>query len=182
MRKLSEDFRRMLDALAHQDAAEYLPMRDKYRQLGIVQPRVPAADGAAESAATRRRVALLGDGRAAGGHLDYAIDACRRQRAGLDIVLHGAATRKPAHPQELSERLRRQGIDARVVKLESGNVQALNEYVSQHPSLLLVVAPAADALARAFTESTLSRGQRLYVPMVMIQDGPAPLVPSMSFA
>ena len=182
MKKLSDDIRRMMDGLAHQDAADYLSMRDKYRELGI-GPRQDRELTETGGRNPRRRVALVSDGRDTGAHIDYAIDACRRQRAGLDIVLHGKAAMNKAGANRLLERVRGLGIDAGLVTLDGSTVQALNDYVAQRPSLLLLVAEAGDALSRAFTESAMSRSQRLYVPMVMIEDrGEADPLAAMSFA
>ncbi|MCO6411429.1 MAG: hypothetical protein J5I92_01670 [Thiogranum sp.] len=179
MKRLSEDFRRMLEGLAHQDAAEYLPMRDKYRVLGIGQPRDTAT---VKPVVQRRRVALVSDGRTGGGHIGYAVDAARRQRAGLDIVLHGGATSDSTRALDLLGQVRRHGIETQLVELKGNDVQALREYVAQRPSLLLMVARAGDVLSRTFTESALLRSQRLYVPMVMIEDNPPAPLAAMSYA
>jgi hypothetical protein len=183
VKRLKQDFRRMLEGLAHQDAGEYLSVRGKARELGSLRQRGRPGDrGAAGGPATRRRVGLVSDGRAAGGHVDYAIDVCRRQHTGLDILLHGDAAIASGNALDLLERAREQGIETQLVQLRDDNVQALGEYLARRPSLLFLVALAGDVLTRAITESAAIGGQRLHVPLVMIQENAASLQTSMGMA
>lgn len=168
MKRLSEDLKRMLNALALQDAAEFLPMQDKLTSVGTqAGGRV---DGAAQKQLSPRRVAVLSDGGNSSEVLEYALNACQRQQASLDLVLYGEG-RKQA--EEIRNQLRRRGIAHEIILLGKQSLEALADYLTARRKLAYLVAPADDELARQLTEETspLPSG-RLNLPMVLVDRNP----------
>jgi hypothetical protein len=175
MSKIKADLKRILAALAYQDAADYLSESEKNRVLGVSGAVAPAAATSvrSERAATlrrRKRIALITDGRGDGAPMAYAAEACQRQDAGLDIVLHGEGVSRA----EWVRAARRLGIDPQVIELAGDDVELLVEYICNHPSLVYLVGIFDDELVRALAERVVpARVGRLHVPLVMIEDRPA---------
>jgi hypothetical protein len=175
MSKIKAELKRALAALAYQDATDYLSESEKSRVLGVgsAGAAMPSGRVSREDAAIlhrRKRIALITDGRGDGAPTAFAADACRRQEAGLDIVLHGEGVSATA----LVRMARRLGIDPQVIKLAGDDVELFVEYVCNHPSLVYLVGISDDDLVRALAERVVpARGGRLHVPLVMIEDRPA---------
>jgi len=172
MSNIRSEMKRVLDALAFQDAGDYLSGSEKNRILGIVD--APADQGGRsvshEQAAPlrpRKRIALITDGRGTGAPLAYAAEACARQGAGLDIVLHGSEEAQA----ELLRTARRLGVDAQVIRLAAEDVEQLVSYICNHPSLVYLVGICDDDLVRTLAERVVpARGGRMHVPLVLIED------------
>jgi len=174
MSKIKAELKRVLAALAYQDAADYLSEPEKNRVLGggaVVRPADNSTPGKRTAMLRRRRrIAMITDGRGGGAPMAYAADACRRQDAGLDIVLHG----RPGEGKGLMRTARQLGVDAQVVELSGDDVEMLVDYICNHPSLVYVVGISDDELVRSLAERVLpARGGRMHVPLVMIEDRPA---------
>ena len=97
MKKLSNNLKRMLNGLAHQDAAEYLSTHDKMMALGVgpetrLKQTKPSLDIVTQQ--SKRRIAFISDGRGVDAPLAYAIDACSRQGAKIDLLVHGTIDAK----------------------------------------------------------------------------------------
>ena len=174
MSKIKAELKRVLAALAYQDAADYLSESEKHRVLGIggTDAASSSEDAPRQRAATlrrKRRIALITDGRGAGAPMAYAADACARQDAGLDIVLHGSGLSRTV----LLRAARRRGIDAQVIELAGEDVEMLVDYICNHPSLVYLVGVSDDELVRLLVERVVpARGGRMHVPLVMIEDRP----------
>jgi hypothetical protein len=168
MKRLSEDLKRMLNALALQDAADFLPMRDKLSVLGLNGGKDKVAQDLPPT--PPRRVAVLSDGGDSDGVLQYALDACQRQQASLDLVLYGEAREQA---EEIRTQLQRRGIAHEIILLGEHSVEALTEYLHARRTLTYLVAPADDRLALQLTEeATPHRGGRLHLPMVLVDRTP----------
>lgn len=174
MKKLTDDIKRVLAALGNQHAGEFLTPREKAGIVGYA--RSPAKQTVeklprAISSATRR-VAFLTDGRGEGAPLDYVIELCDRQQASVDLLVHGVVDTKRV--ELLKKRLGRAGIAHRSSSLGIDTVTGLDDYISQHQSLIFLVAMPDDLLARRLTEELIpSRELHLRVPLVMIEDQPS---------
>jgi hypothetical protein len=181
MKKLTDDIKRVLAALGNQHAGEYLSPRDKSGIVGYARssakPTVEKLPQAINSAT--KRVAFLTDGRGEGAPLDYVIELCGRQQASVDLLVHGVVD---THRVDmLKQRLDQAGIAYRSSTLGIDTVTGLEDYVSQHQSLIFLVAMPDDALAMRLTEELIpSRELHLRVPLVMIEDKPSKLPESKS--
>jgi hypothetical protein len=161
MRKLTLGLKRTLSALAARDAVDHPNGPDNPEAAG------PSPKNAAEAARTDGRVALVSDGRARGAALDYAVEACRRQGASLDLLVQGQGT----HGLEI--RLRRAGVAYRRIRLTGDPARQIAEYARNHPGLSYIVGIAADDASRRLLEGVTRHGRgRLPVPLVLIEDRP----------
>lgn len=118
MAKLSEELKKMLAGLAHQDAGEFLSMHDRMNVLGY-GPGIREKPLAAHRKVVRRpatkRIALISDGRGLGAPLDYAIDACLRQDAQIDLLTHGAIDTESI--SVLEKQVQQAGLDCQHIQL-----------------------------------------------------------------
>ena len=173
MTKLSDDLKRILSGLASQDAGEFLSMHDKMKVLGIksetrLKPSSPPRNLAKKPATYR--IAFISDGRGVNAPLDYAIDACLRQGAKLDLQIH--ATTDTASISALENQVRAAGLDYHRIQLGMEPVDDIIDYISNHPSLIFLVALPDDDAAKVLFEDVIpKRGGRIRVPLVLIEDG-----------
>lgn len=166
MKRLSQDLKRMLTGLAHQDATEFSPIREKMRELGYVQD-------AEEQRTTQqpRRIALLCDDRERDASLSYAIDAGLRQKAQIDLLIHGAVDMECISAAE--KQVRAAGLVCRRIRLEGDAVIRFDAYLNDQRSLIFVVAMPDDSIAMVLIEEVLPRRRRrIPVPLVLISDQP----------
>lgn len=172
MAKLSDDLKRILSGLAQQDAGEFLSMHDKMRVLGIgtetrVKPSSPPRSIAKKQAI--HRIALISDGRGVGAPLDYVIDACSRQDAKIDLLIHGAVD--TAKISLLENQIRAAGLDHQCIQLGMKPVDNIIDYICNHPSLIFLVAMPDDDAAKVLIEEVIpKRGGRIPVPLVLIEN------------
>ncbi len=170
MKKLSDDLKRMLTGLAHQDVGEFLPMRDKMKALGYGQEnREKPLKVLTKSATTSKRIAFISDGRGLGTPLDYAIDACLRQDARIDLLFHGSMD---AHSVSMLEkRVQQAGLAYQSITLGKKTVDCILDYIYNHPSLIFLVSMPDDTAAKTLIEDVIpKRGGRIHVPLVLIEE------------
>jgi hypothetical protein len=147
MKTLSKHLKQALAALAAADAGEMLTPRQKDRYLH-------APEGAGRH---RRQVALWGDGVPGEEALDYALAACRRLDADL-LFLHGEDT----DTSWIHERLR--NLPVETTPLRGRTVQALREYLANHPQVAFLVLDGADTASQTLA----LRSGNLGVPVVLV--------------
>ncbi len=175
MKKLSDDLKRILNGLAHQDAGAFLSMSDKMKLLGMgsetrAKPSPPPHNRAKKPAT--QRIAFLSDGRGAGAPLSYAIDAGLRQGTRIDLLIHGTTDR--GHISTLENQIRAAGLDHHRIQLGMNPVDDIINHVCNHPSLIFLVAMPDDDAAKALIEEAIpGRGRRIPVPLVLIEDRPS---------
>ncbi len=166
MTKLSDSLKQILSGLAYQDAGDYLPMRDKMKVLGQdtesrLKPSVTKPSETRKPAS--RRIALISDGRGLGAPLDYVIDACSRQSAKIDLLIHGAVD--TASISALENQIRLAGLEHHRIQLGVDAVEGIVNYICNHHSLIFVVAMPDDGAAKTLVEEVIpKRGGRIPVP------------------
>ena len=176
MKKLGKNLKRMLSGLAYQDAGDYLSMHEKMKVLGYdvdtdadqarrTEPHLSAVVRPVSS----RRIALLSDGRGLAASLNYAIEACLRQEASLDLLLYGAIDMDCI--VALEKMLSVAGIDYRRIQIGVNVIEYITDYIQQQPSLIYLVATPEDTVARVLAEDVMPKSLgRMRVPLVLIQD------------
>ncbi|MBV2090044.1 MAG: hypothetical protein KUF72_04080 [Candidatus Thiodiazotropha sp. (ex Ctena orbiculata)] len=174
MKKLSDNLKQMLNGLAHQDAGEFLSMREKMKALGmeaeIKAKPSPVPRNIAKQSATQR-IAFISDGRGVGAPLAYAIDACLRQGAKIDLLTHG--TTDVANISALENQIQAAGLDNNHIQLGLSAIDDIFNYIRNHLSLIFLVAMPDDNLAKVIIEEVIpKRGARMSVPLVLIEDRP----------
>lgn len=171
MKALSNQLKKVLTALAYQDAGEFLSMQEKMEVLGYgsaARKQPMAVSGNAVRKPVTKRIALITDGRGFGAPLDYAMEACLRQDAQIDLLVHGAVDTE--NVSVLKKQVLQSGIDCQQIELGFNAVSHIVEYICNHPSLIFLVAMPDDEAARVLIEEVIpERGGRLPVPLVLIE-------------
>lgn len=177
MKILSDTLKKMLAGLAHQDAGEFLSAHEKMEILGYGPETGKRPSEVSRKTVKRpvtKRIALITDGRGLGAPLDYAIDACLRQDARIDLLLHGAIDTK--NISLLEQQIQQADVDCQHIRLGVNEVDNIIEYIYSQPSLIFVVAMPDDAAARVLIEEVIPRhGGRVPVPLVLIEEKPVAL-------
>ena len=177
MTKLSEDLKRMLTGLAYQDAGDFLSIREKMKVLGsgsenrgklTIPPRILETQ-IARTGAALRRIAFISNGRGIDAPLNYAIDACLRQKAQMDLLIYGSAASE--NTSALEKKIKNSGVIYQRIQLEVTVVNSIVNYIDKHPSLLYLIAMPDDDVARVLVEDILPlRRRRIQIPVVLIED------------
>lgn len=174
MKKLTEDLKRMLNGLAYQDVGEFMSRRDMMKALGMGSETktIPAATpNTTARKITAQSVALITDGRGAGAPLAYAIDACSRQGATIDLLMHG--TIDTASISAMESQIRAAGIGCQRIHLGMKPVDEIVNYICCQSSLIFLVAMPDDKVAKVLVEDVIpKRGGRIPTPLVLIEDRP----------
>ncbi|MFW2439897.1 MAG: hypothetical protein ACN4GR_11045 [Arenicellales bacterium] len=170
MKKLSSDLKRALVALAHQDACDYLSMHEKNRAIGYSNDAEKQSFNylhLVSNSFTKKRIAMISDGRGLGSPLDYAIDACKRQNADIDLLLHGEFD--TAGISVIESHIRDAGIQCQRIQLAANSIDNILEYISMHPSLIFVVGLPNDSIAKVLMEEIIpSPDCHIAIPLVLI--------------
>jgi hypothetical protein len=172
MNVLSDALKKMLAGLAHQDAGEFLSAHEKMEILGYGGETREKSSAVSQKTVKRpatKRIALISDGRGLGAPLDYAIDACLRQDAQLDLLVHGTVDTNSI--SLLEKQIQRAGLDCQHIRLGVHVVDDIIEYIYSQPSLIFLVAMPDDAAVRVLIEEVIPRhGGRIPVPLVLIEE------------
>jgi len=193
MTKLSEDLKKMLTGLAYQDAGDFLSIREKMNVLdngseNSGKPNTPAhtletrmgGTNGATGVATKR-IAFISNGSGFGAPLDYAIDACLRQNAQMDLLIHGPAGSE--NSSALENKIKNSGVRYQRIQLQVTAVNSIVDYIVKHPSLLYLIAMPDDDVAKTLIEEVLpGRRRRIQVPVVLIEDQTIASLPKQSAA
>lgn len=170
MAKLKDDIKRMLSALAYQDADEYLSSYDKMKVLGYgteMNTRVTAPGRKNESRPLSPHIALIVDGQGSAAALTYSIEACQRQKAQIDLLLHGAIDTKII--ELIEQKIAIAGVACQRIQLSVNAVTDLIDYIFSQSTLIYLVSMSDDAVVRELIEEVLpKRGQTLPVPLVFM--------------
>jgi hypothetical protein len=172
MKKLSDNLKQMLAGLAYQDAGEFLTQREKMKALGYATERQerPSAslEGVRKIPATRR-IALISNGRGLGAPLTYVLDACQRQDAEVDLLIHG--TTDAENISALERRIKEAGLMCHRIQLGTQPLDGVLSYVRNHPALTFMVAMPDDDVAKSLLEEVIpGKGGRMPVPLVLIEE------------
>ena len=174
MKGLSDALKKMLTGLAHQDAGEFLSAHEKMEILGYGPETREKPSEVSRKMVKRpvtKRIALITDGRGLGAPLDYAIDACLRQDAQIDLLVHGAVDTKSI--SLLEKQVKQAGLDCQHIRLGVNVIDDIVEYIYSQPSLIFLVAMPDDTAARTLIEEVIPRhGGRVPVPLVLIEEKP----------
>ncbi|MCU7931033.1 MAG: hypothetical protein KZQ90_09545 [Candidatus Thiodiazotropha sp. (ex Codakia rugifera)] len=184
MKKLSNDLKRILTGLAYQDAGDFLSIHEKMKVVGPVLearqiPSVPPRKVVKKP--LTQRIALISNGRGLGAPLDYAIDACSRHGGKIDLLIHDAAG--AGNITALVDRIQEAGLDYRRIQLSINTADDIIDYISNHTSLIFLVAMPDDPPVKVLIEEVIpKRGRRIPVPLVLIEDQPSAISPKLSAA
>jgi hypothetical protein len=172
MRKLSNSLKRILTGLAYQDAGEFLSTRDKMNVLGDTEEQAARTwkkSRIRNGRSNTRRIALITDGKGIGAALNYAIDVSQRQGAQIDLLIHGAVDVERISTME--KQIRAADVICNRIQLYAQAIEDLLRYITEHSSLMFLVASPDDSTARLLVEDIIPRRRsRITVPLVLIDD------------
>ncbi len=184
MTKLSKDLKRMLTGLAYQDAGDFLSISEKMKVLDNGADNRKKQKTILRKIATRpatKRIAFISNGRGLGAPLNYAIEACLRQNAQIDLLIHGTADSEKT--SALGKKIKNSGVGYQQIQLEVNAIDSIAEYIAKHPSLLYLIAMPDDDVARVLIEEVLpGRRRRIQIPVVLIEDQTVASLPKQSAA
>lgn len=171
MTKLTEELKRMLNALAFADAAEYLTPRQKTAYLN----RKSAADNIAQADTTvqtqvtreRRQVALYMGSELPADMMHYVVQTCGRLKHGLTVLTFQSDSTARALLSPYADELADAGIAMKIVPLTGDPVSGLARYLRRHPEVAFLACKETGYLGRSFLNGT-QRQDILPVPVVLV--------------
>lgn len=170
MTKLTNEIKRMLNALAFANAGEHLTLRQKSSHLN-------ASTGAAIAAATpapaqpatgrRQQVALYMGSELPEDMMQYVLQTCSRLNHGLTVLTFQSESSAQALLSPYSDAFAAAGITVKQVQLSGDPVAGLARYLSRHPEVAFLACNETGYLGRSFLNGT-QRQDVLPVPVVMV--------------
>lgn len=170
MTKLTNEIKRMLNALAYANAGENLTLRQKSHHLN-------ASTGAAIAAATpvqvqsasgrRQQVALYMGSELPEDMMQYVLQTCSRLNHGLTVLTFQSESSAQALLNPYTESLAAAGISMNLVQLSGDPVSGLARYLGRHPEVAFLACNETGYLGRSFLNGT-QRQDILPVPVVMV--------------
>lgn len=171
MKALTRTLKTMLDALAHEDAGEFLTPRQKAAVLGqtsnasstqTVAPVVPEA-----APASRRRVALFTGSELPIDVIDYVTQTCSRLQHDLTVLTFESESTMQALIEPHRERMEASGIDIRLVSLAGNTISQLTRYLGNHPEIAFLACKESGYLGRSYLTGNQQKNA-IPVPVVVI--------------
>lgn len=161
MKRLSRDLKRALNALASQDASDFLPMREKMAALGREQTAPQPKQSAVQPMAAphKKQVVVLLDNQELEPVLGYALDLCRQQNAQLHVILHFSGA---VCAEQLKAKLDASGIIHICTARPNCSVDDLLHVIESHHQADYLIAIASDQLVKeVVTRPELDRRTRI---------------------
>lgn len=168
---LAQDLRRAFNALAYAHLGEMLAETTKRdvvsndsqdRANGVNHPGTVSS-----LPIVRKRVALVVDERVRPGALRYALSACERLNADLEILTNLPATEIE---QALAHEDIEPGLTCQLFRIGNDRLAGIAKHVRRHVNTLFVVTSATDALADKFVMER-PEGLDAHVPWLVVSDG-----------
>ena len=170
-RSFAQDMRRAFNALAYAHLGEMVSETTKRDLVGDESPDrterlKPVGRGASIPVVRRKRVALVVDGRIRPGALRYALNACTRLDADLEVL-----TNLPE--AKIEEAIAREdlvpGFVCQVFQLGTDLLSGITKHVRSHTNTIFIVTSATDALADKFV-TDYPDGLDTHVPWLVVSD------------
>lgn len=175
IKRLTEDLKRALSALALSEAGE---LRTHWEKAALLDGRLPerapvqaASHESREAAPLRseREIALCCGGPPSDATVDYIIGLCRRLEAGLVLLVREAPEPAEPMPAAPASRLDGAGVHWRFARVADDSLPGIARYIRQNPQVVLMVSGGNDPL-----QGIAGRGRRghlqreLPVPLVLL--------------
>lgn len=171
MIKLTEEIKRMLNALAFADAGEYLTPRQKTDYLNRKTGAADAiqADTSVQAPATseRRQVALYMGSELPADMMHYVVQTCGHLKHGLTVLTFQSDSTARALLGPYADELANAGIAMKTVLLTGDPVAGLGRYLRRHPEVAFLACKETGYLGRSFLNGT-QRQDILPVPVVLV--------------
>lgn len=175
--KLTQDIKRMLDALAHANAGDYLSPTQKARQLAGAGPAVESGALAPLRAATRPQVGLYLGSELSAEVMQYVVQTCARLRHGLTVLTFLGEAEAQALLTPYRPDLEAAGIEVALVVLPGEPPASLAQGLRRHPEVAFLVVNEAGYLGHGLLHGTQRHGG-MPVPVVMVAAQQAAVSPA----
>ena len=176
MKRLTEELKRAISALAQSEAGELRPHWEKAALLSgtMVGATIPPAATRGEPLSrpevlrAHREVAFACGDRVSEPVIDYVVGLCRRLEAGLALLSDKTPEQAGLILAPHAARLDSAGVSWRIAAVTDASPNRLTHFVRNNPQVVLIVSgDSEDPL-----QSLLGRGRRAHPP----RDLPVPLV------
>lgn len=171
MIKLTEEIKRMLNALASADAGEYLTLRQKTDYLNqtagagkAIQTATPVP---AQAANERQQVALYMGSELPADMMHYVVQTCGRLKHGLTVLTFQSDSVARALLSPYADELAAAGISMKTVPLTGDPVSGLARYLRRHPEVAFLACKETGYLGRSFLNGSQPQ-DILPVPVVLV--------------
>ncbi len=186
MIKLTEELKRMLNALAFADAGENLTLSQKTHYLnrnpGTVNA-IPASTAVLpQITGERQQVALYMGSELPADMMHYVVQTCGRLKHGLTVLTFQSDSTARALLAPYVDELAAAGISMKTVILSGDPVSGLARYLRRHPQVAFLACKETGYLGRSFLNGT-QRQDTLPVPVVLVathEESVQSLAPSQS--
>ena len=171
--KLKNALNQMQEGLAHQNTTDFVPMSNKMSILGYgneSELSLPSERPARKVGEMKyQRIALVENGSGTDSALHYTIEACQRQNAEIDLLVHHDSSDESI--KRMETKISESGISYRLQHLGAEGAKDISDYIDKQKSLVFMVATPDDSIVRALIEETMPRRKRqLPVPLVLIEN------------
>lgn len=170
MSKLTDDIKRMLNALAFADAGEYLtlPQKDRFLKRGTGVEITPVTTvQAAPSTRPRQQVALYMGSELPADIMQYVMQTCARLKHGLTVLTFQPDSTADTLLAPYADALKSEDIAMQVVTLSGDPVSGLARYLRRHPEVTFLACNETGYLGRSFLNGS-QRQDALPVPVVLV--------------
>jgi hypothetical protein len=177
MKKLTQEIKRMLNALAYANAGENLSRRQKTRVIaGSTAPTTPAEPVAAATTHLPQVGLYLGSELPA-DVMQYVMQTCTRLKHGLTVLTFQSETEAQALLAPFKVTLDAAGIAPRVSVLTGEPPASLIHALRKRPDVAFLICNESGYLGRGLLKGTV-RQDAIPVPVVMVAGGDAALQPA----
>ena len=171
MIKLTQELKRMLNALAFADAGEYLTLRQKTECL----EQKPGASNAIQATtptpvhptSERQQVALYMGSELPADMMHYVVQTCGRLKHGLTVLTFQTDGAARALLSPYTDELAAAGINMKTILLTGDPVSGLARYLRRHPEVAFLACKETGYLGRSFLNGTQPQ-DILPVPVVLV--------------
>lgn len=169
MIKLTENIKKMLNALASADAGEYLTLRQKTRYMNKGTTAVAVAPVAEQIQPTqsRQQVALYMGSELPADMMHYMVQTCSRLKHGLTVLSFQSDAAANALLAPYADELAAAGITMKLVMLTGDPVSGLSRYLRRHPEVAFLACKETGYLGRSMLNGT-QRQDAFPVPVVLV--------------
>ncbi len=171
MTKLTQELKRMLNALAFADAGEYLTLRQKTECLeqkpgasNAIQATTPTP---VQPTSERQQVALYMGSELPADMMHYVVQTCGRLKHGLTVLTFQTDGAARALLSPYTDELAVAGINMKTILLTGDPVSGLARYLRRHPEVAFLACKETGYLGRSFLNGSQPQDV-LPVPVVLV--------------
>lgn len=171
MSALTETVKRMLNALAHADAGEFLTPLQKTNHIiqgAGLSVSHPVATCDEPQVTTRQQVALYMGSELSPDVMNYVIQTCARLKHGLTVLTFQQDVTARAMLSPYLGSLKSSGICMQMVTLTGEPISGLARYLRRHPEVAFLTCNETGYLGRSLLNGT-QRKSALPVPVVLVE-------------